>query len=86
MIHHVNYVITDCTEEDFSNVFETDWNPENADHREYIAAEIGESYYNDDPEDPYDFNCKVQIKINDTIYTYNINASLTINFYAQRVL
>lgn len=50
---------------------------------EGIAESIAENYYNDDPCDPNDFECHVDIKYKDKIYSYIVGAENDIRFHVR---
>ena len=80
----INYVIRDYTEEDFSNVHITDFYY-NKNTLEYIASEIGESYYNGDPGDPDSFEAQIGLLFEGKEYWFNVTARRSLDFYSKGI-
>lgn len=80
-MNFVNYVIQDHTRNDFSSK----WKPSmkcdiNEDTLEYIAEEIAENHYSDDPCNPEDYECVVGVRWNDITKWFKISAEMSVDF------
>lgn len=86
MSKYVNYVIKDYTDDEFSNQWKPSMRSEiHEDNLEYIAEEIAEDHYNEDPCDPEVFDCTVGIKWNEITKWFRITAHVDIDFSCDEV-
>jgi hypothetical protein len=83
-MNQLHYVIQDYTEHDFSSVWKTT-KPIHEDNLEYLAQDIAEDHYNDDPSDPNEFECVVGVKWNEQIKWFNITAQISYDFYSDEI-
>ena len=76
--HYFN--IVDYTDADFTSKIETVQSDP-----EYVAEEIAERYFSEDPCDPAEFKCKIQIKHNEMFLEFDCYAEVETSFYARKI-
>lgn len=84
--NYVHYVIKDYTDDDFSSKWKPNMKAEiHEENLEWIAEEIADNHYHDDPCNPEDFECVIGIKWNDIVKWFTIKAQIEVEFSVEEI-
>jgi hypothetical protein len=84
--YKVKYVIEDCTDDDFSDTYDSSISPDDVFDAEMVAHDIACDHYNDDPCDPNDFEATIGVELTDGTRKYfAISAEPDILIHAREV-